>query len=239
MRRRGYHRQRHWHSCGRRLRDRPCASAGNGGQGIFAGGAASISNCSVSENTGSTGIAAGQGAAILGCTADLNGGSGINAQLAGTISKCTVRRNGVGITTGAGTSVLECTAHDNNGAGLFVLGDSTISNCTVSENDGDGIQVGSNSRVVGNHCVENGFQAADGAGILVTGGRGHIEGNTCLNNDRGIEITVSDGLVIRNTVNGNTTNYNFNASIARGELLDFSAGGTITEATGPWANVEY
>ncbi len=48
----------------------------------------------------------------------------------------------------------------------------------------------------------------------------------------------SRNLVVSNTASGNSTDYAVSATNARGEVHDFSAGGTISLAA-PWANLRY
>jgi len=176
------------------------------------------------------------------CTARFNGGTGITTCGNSTITRCAAANNAVsGISTGGGATVTACTAGNNGNDGIVADSGSTVSGCTVNFNTGDGIQVASSCRVVENTCHQNGSGVGDGAGVHATGADNRIDSNNVTSNDRGIDVDVVGNLIVRNSASGNAANYSaILAGNAVGEIVDFSAaGGTLTEAHGPWANITF
>lgn len=84
------------------------------------------------------------------------------------------------------------------------------------------------------------------AGIYAFGEGNRIEGNNVANNDRGIDVDGDDTLVIRNSADANTTNYDIEAGNHYGAIVDLTGSGTASvsgnSATNtvfsidPWAN---
>jgi parallel beta-helix repeat protein len=228
----------------------------NGEAGISAGPNSTISDCTAFDNVGN-GIYAGTGCTIRGCSASSNADNGILAESGSTISDCTAANNtNAGIRAGFGCTISDCTARANDD-GFLALDSSTISGCSAYENDGLGINTGAGSivrsctagkngrvgiytsiscRVIGSHCYENGNDHSEGAGIFASSGS-HIEGNTVAYNKRGIYTTsgTSGIFIVRNTAEGNTTNYDTLGANTIGPII--TATGTIT-STSPWANFE-
>jgi hypothetical protein len=198
-----------------------CASTSNsnGGNGFSLGNGIAIKDCTARGNAGK-GISAGDGYSIVNCIAFTNGSYGIYAELGGTIQGCVARAN-----TGTG----------GTGAGIRVGGYATVANCTVSGNAGDGIQFINNCQIVNNLADGNGVGGRFD-GIHSFGARNRIDGNHAHVNTRcGINLSFSSivDLVIRNSANGNATNYSFVSGASVGPL------GTPSEATSPWANFVY
>lgn len=196
-----------------------CVARGNG-SGFTASGNALFSGCAASLNTGDGFHVIGNGT-VVNSTALLNTGDGIHLALDGIVSNCTARANG--------------------GNGIFALRAATVSGCTVDSNTGDGIQVRDQCRVVGNHCVQNGLNKGDGAGIHATSTDNYIEGNVVLFNDRGIDVDSTGSFVFKNSAMGNTTNYDIAALNAFGPIVNIDGVGDITgtaNADHPWANFE-
>ena len=109
-------------------------------------------------------------------------------------------------------------------------------------NKGDGIQIVSDSRVVGNNCDSNGFGGGDAAGIHSTGADNRIEGNNVTDNTRGIDVDSTGSLIIKNSASGNGSNYEIAASNAVGPLVTVAGVGDISgtpNANHPWANFGY
>jgi len=186
-------------------------ASGNAGSGITTDDGCTISGCSAFQNSGS-GISASTGCTISNCTAYDNTDNGISAGDGCTITGCTANSNtGNGISSGGGSTITGCSASFNTGSGISASFGSTISNCTVRANALDGIVVTSQCLVLANTCSGNG-NGGDGAGIHATGADNRIEGNNCINADRGIDVDVAGNIIIKNTCSGNT----FNWSIAIG-----------------------
>jgi parallel beta-helix repeat protein len=122
-------------------------------------------------------------------------------------------------------------------------------NCTSTSNTGNGIKLEGRSFAIGNTCASNG-SSGTGSGILSSGNDDRIEGNNVATNDRGIEVTGTGCLIIRNSVSGNTTNnYEIAASNRYGPIINITAGGaaaasgnsavSTVNSTDPWANFAY
>jgi parallel beta-helix repeat protein len=147
---------------------------------------------------------------------------------------------------GANT-VTGCTAWLNGSSGFRVDSGSTISGCVSSANVGHGIELSGDCNAVNNNCSQNGFAAANAAGIYVNGVENRIEGNAVTFNDRGIEVANSGNLVIRNSARGNTINYVIVAlnkvgvivSAPNSAAISGSTGGAGVGTTDPWANISF
>jgi len=225
-----------------------CTAYQNAGNGISTFSGSTISNCTASQNT-ANGISALNGSTITGCTAFNNTGNGISTSDACTITGCTAYQNtGNGISTFSGSTISNCTASFNNGNGISAFQGCTISNCTAQFNTRDGIRVISDCLVLANACSFNG-NGGDGAGIHATGSDNRIEGNNCINNDRGIDVDAAGNIIIKNTCSGNTIDWTIVANNVVGPILDrrapasaaingFSAPSSLG-STDPNANFSY
>lgn len=209
----------------------------NTGNGISAGYACRISNCAASFNTG-MGITSGFASTLSGCSAYANTGHGLDAKDGSAILNCAAYSNHLsGINTTTGSTVSNCSAYQNTGNGIVATSGCTISNCAVSGNDGNGISISaswgcivtdcaaranaldgivcaSSSVIRGNSCEGNGRSISIGAGIHVTGDRNRIEGNHCVNADRGIDVDSTGNIIIKNTCLMNATNWDIVAGNA-------------------------
>ncbi len=224
-------------------------SSANGGSGVKAGFASSVSGCTVTGNAGN-GIAAGSGSTISSCAADGSGVTGIVGSNGSTITACSAYGNTAsGIQAGFGATVTGCTAFFNGTDGIVSAGGCLISNCTTRINARDGIRISSKTTVLGNHCVDNGYLTGDGAGIHATNSDNRIEGNNCSGADRGIDVDLSGNIIIKNTASGNTTNWTIAANNIYGPIIDRTAPATpvvngnaeasTLGATDPNANFSY
>lgn len=200
-----------------------------GGHGIHVeiGFNVQIEDVRAARNTGN-GILleSGSGNTVTHCAASSNGLSGIDAGINSTVSLCTVVLNGQN--------------------GIVASNGGSVTDCTANQNSGDGIQVGTRCRVVGNHCVQNGLNAAVGAGIHVLGSGSRIESNNVSHNDRGIDVDGPDNIVVKNTAASNVfsgipSNYTFPLGVlnAVGEIVDVTNMITIDESESAWANFEF
>jgi parallel beta-helix repeat protein len=135
------------------------------------------------------------------------------------------------------------------GMGFDIGGGSTIQGCTAGLNQGDGINILSDTVSRDNTCDSNGL-GGDGAGIHATSGANRIEGNNVVNNDRGLHVEAIRNFIARNTARTNTFNYIIlagnrvaqivvpavNAADINGANSGSSDGFTNVD---PWANFSY
>ena len=109
----------------------------------------------------------------------------------------------------------------------------------ISENQNDGIEVGSDSIVLNNELVFNGQGAPDGAGVHVTGQGNRIEANNIRGSDRGVDVDQSGNAIIRNSARDNGApgvDNEFTDIVAGnlvGPVIDF---GTVGSSSNPHAN---
>jgi parallel beta-helix repeat protein len=208
---------------------------------------------------------------LTGCAAFSNDVEhGIHAELRSTVTNCTASGNDSaaadswGISTGPQCTVSGCTASGNTntsgtptgstGGGIQAGSSSNVQNCTVVGNKGDGIQIASDSRVVGNNCDSNGFPVGtgEGAGIHSTGADNRIEGNNVTDNTRGIDVDAAGNFIIKNSASGNPAGSGAgNYDIATGNAclvvvtaltaapFTGASGGTPIGSTDPWVNFSY
>ncbi|MGD9790052.1 MAG: right-handed parallel beta-helix repeat-containing protein [Phycisphaerales bacterium] len=226
-------------------------ASGNTGNGISVGTASVVSGCSASSN-GINGIDTAFGCVVTECTTFSNGNDGIFAHSSSTVSQSVSYLNtGIGIATGASCTISGCSTTDNN-AGIQTSSGCVVSqssagynatrgvttgsgchvvDCIVTNNILDGIQVLNDCTVRGNTCDSNGSGAGSGAGILVSGGDNVIEGNTCTDADRGIDVDAGGNLIIKNRCSGNTTNWDFVIGNAYGPIVATPSGAAVSGNT--------
>jgi len=223
-----------------------CSAYSNSDDGIRTGNGSTISDCSAYGNDG-YGIYAGYGNSIRGCAAYHNDSSGIHTGFGTTITECAAYLNGYsGISAGADCTVRNCTGYNNDVDGISANSGSMVSGCTANDNGSDGIQVPFRAQVIGNHCANNGTDG-DGAGIRVTGERGRICDNCCIENDWGIDVDDSGNFIARNTCSNNSTNWSIMANNTVGTIVtppyssavEGNTGGSGVGSTDPWANFSY
>lgn len=215
-----------------------CVSSFNGGHGFGLGTACTIKSCLSFGNTGS-GISTGgvNYLTVIDCNANANTGGGIAVLARAFITSSTAEGNGiVGISVGASSTVSNCHASGNTGDGIVAVTGSAVTGCTASANTGDGIQVDNLSRLEGNTCEGNGVEAADGAGIHVTGRANRIDGNTATRNDRGIDVDGGGNLVVRNDASLNTTNFDI---VPGNTNANVESPGSNFLLDRPWANFRH
>lgn len=200
-----------------------CSANNNAGVGISTGETTTVSNCTAHSNT-SNGIATGTTNTISDCTASSNGSNGIATSTTNTVSGCTAENNAQsGISTNFGSTVTQCTAANNDNRGIIVEAFSTVRDCTVRANGIDGIACTNSCLIVGNLATSNGVTGTNGAGIFANSSDNRIEGNSCNQNDFGVQSLGVGNIIIKNTCSGNTT---FNWTIAAGNAV-----GPIVQAT--------
>jgi hypothetical protein len=173
------------------------------------------------SNNGAKGISIGDGA-VTNCIASNNTGAGINASFFALITGCESANNtGDGIAVFSGSTITACNVASNNGNGISGGNGSTITNCNLRGNLLDGIVVSSECTVLNNGCTNNGLGANIGAGVHALGGDNRIEGNNCVNADRGIHVEGFGNFIFRNSCSGNTTaNWSIVANNVYGPIID-------------------
>jgi hypothetical protein len=225
-------------SCIRNLTASNCTTFG-----ISAGDGAVLESCRAHDNSGTGGLGAGTGSTFANCTASNNTAIyGISANIGSVLINCTACNNNSSASTSAGfgasigsCTITHCSAYGNTstaaststtGMGFYVTDRSMIQGCTANFNQGDGINIGSNTVVRDNNCYSNGYSTGDGAGIHATGSANRIEGNNVTANDRGIYVTAIGNLIVKNSAKANTNNYIIVADNRYGPIIDLTAGGT-------------
>jgi parallel beta-helix repeat protein len=215
-----------------------CVSSLNGGHGFGLGTACTIKSCLAFGNTGA-GITTGgvNYLTVIDCNANTNTGGGIAARARAFITSSTAEGNGVvGISAGASSTISNCHASGNTGDGIIASNGSAVTGCIASANTGDGIEVDNLSRVEGNTCEENGVEAANGAGVHVTGRANRVDGNTVTRNDRGIDVDSGGNLVVRNDASLNPMNYDIVPGNADANV---ASPGSNFFLLWPWANFRH
>ena len=192
-----------------------CQANANGGDGISVSAGSVVSDCQVAKNA-IDGIGTAIGCNVTGCSARDNGDDGIDAN--------------------SGCQVSQCTAAQNGGRGIDVSIGTHVESCASYGNNGDGISVGSKCYVLNNTVADNGSGTNDAAGIVSNFQGSRFDGNLCRSNDRGLEVTSSGNIIVRNTCSGNTTNYAIAAGNSIAEITT-SPGSNFT--AGAWNNFSY
>ncbi len=217
----------------------------NGAEGIAVGANSRVSDCTASLNTGD-GIQLSFNCTVMNCVVASNSQNGVYGNVVNAVADCTAYDNGAdGISAGIGSKITNCAAYDNADEGFVIGSSGTIMGCTASVNGGNGIELFYGSAaincssqnntfhgitgpdrcyIVGNTCVRNGFSGGPASGIFLTGNSSRIEGNTCIENHRGIELDGTKNFVVRNTCGGNyVTNWDIAANNVCGPILNRSA----------------
>ncbi len=217
------------------------AIAGWGSDGIntFSGGAPAIFSGLNLKNNQSNGMTVVQ-AVITDCIAHNNGlGYGIQGKQL-TIFNCVARQNNLGFGLFAG-SLLRSSMATGNNTGIDAGSGSMVLNNTVRVNTSTGINVREMCRVADN------VVSASGTGILLAAAGNTIEGNTLVNNSvGGIVLTSTNAvrnLIIRNTAQGNGTNYQITVTNnAFGPIVNVAGVGQINSvpnSDSAFANFSY
>ena len=180
---------------------RHCVANSNGGNGINADYGTTLVNCTANVNRGDAGIRAANFCTVIGCAADFNTSTlatsaGITVSDGSLISQCTVTRSD---STAAATN--------STGMGINVTQECTVERCNVTGCKGDGIRAVLDCSIIANNCSLNGFNPVNAAGIHTIDSGNRIESNTVNRNGRGIEVSGSHSLQVKNGAHGNGTNY--------------------------------
>jgi parallel beta-helix repeat protein len=229
---------------------------GNQGSGILTGASCRLEHLIVSGNQGH-GLQAGNHNVILQATATKNRLSGIAAGAGAHLQSCHVSHNQQsGVTTGAdaffqnvlaaqntahgifassSSTVVDSKAVGNGGSGIEVGNGSTVRDCAAHKNGADGIVAASQCLVLRNHCNNN-FNARDASGIRVSGTDNTIQENILIANDRGLSLSTSGNLIIKNAASNNSLNYFISGQQHMLPVISNLAG---TDEPNPFSNLEY
>ena len=121
-----------------------------------------------------------------------------------------------------------------------MIAGTTVQGCTARSNGEDGINATWQTRLVGNICISNGAVIATGAGIRVTSWGSRVEENMCCGNDKGIVVSGTDNIIVKNTAKQSVAATNFEV-VAGNELAPVilnPGSNNYTTAT-PWSNFGY
>ena len=209
-----------------------CVARLNGGDGVrilstsLQARTASVSGCTSSGNSGN-GFTAANGTAFAGCVAEGNGLDGFEAGGRASLHNCVAMTNGIdGITVGAGSLVHTCVSGANTDGGItgLTLAGSGVAiiDCNATFNLGPGIVVTHQSVVRGNLCRSNANNGGNDANIHVLGFGNHVEGNTCIQATRGIDVDGAANVIVGNAVTG--------ASAAAYDIIAGNVVGTVITA---------
>lgn len=171
--------------------------------GIVVGSGSALTHCVASGNS-ADGFGGDSGVTFTACSAFQNGGAGISATSGCVVTQCSVYVNGgSGIRLLYAGSIVGCGVYGNGGDGIYANIATVVRDNGVYANAADNIEVATDTLVINNTSTGAGFNAGDGAGIHVTGGRNRIEGNNITNCDRGIDVDQAGNTILNNTVRSN------------------------------------
>lgn len=163
--------------------------------------------------------------------------------------------NLVGLDVKGGSLVLGCVVSGNTASGIQLSGQGVVVQGNLCESNGSGIGAGSGSAhllvenvsngngvdgisvcrgalIARNECSGNGQTTTAGVGIELRCGASFVIDNHVTGNDLGIAAFANgDNVVVRNSAQGNTTNY------SPGGGNDFGPQVGSISSAGPWANV--
>ena len=175
----------------------------------------------------------GSGSRYERLTIDGGRGQGIVTGNSCVVSDCTVRFCAdTGINAGFYSTVTDCSV-SGNGSGIILLSNGTATDCFVHNNEIYGISAGSRSLIRGNHCVLNGLDNTSGAGIHTAGQLTRIEGNSLVQNERGIHVTGTRNVIVSNSASLNGTNYSIGGTNTAGPVTSDLA------TASAWANIAH
>jgi parallel beta-helix repeat protein len=193
-------------------------STGNGGAGLYVGGANNIIQGGSYTNNGQIGIdgSSANGSTITGVTVTGNNTSNVNQQW---------DAGGIKITSTNGLTITGITVSSNNGNGIWGdIGDSnaTVTNNTVNGNSGEGIiyEISHSASITGNSVAGNtggGIYISNSDGVTASGNSVSVPANSTIQGDgsdggivvfnntgRGSDPSGTPYLAINDTVTGNT-----------------------------------
>lgn len=209
-----------------------CAAIYNTQRGIWSEGHGSLTDCTASENGGYDGIYGGANASLNRCSASYNGSNGIATAQGCVLDDCVAEFNGYsGIVPGQNSIVKNCSSSHNTLDGIVADENSKVMDCTAINNTGHGINIAHGCVVSGCVADGNGYGDATAAGIFVSAGQNRIDENHVTMNDIGIKVDGANNLIVRNSANGNTSDYDIGPANGVGNIVTNLVGGA-----GAWDN---
>ncbi len=159
-------------------------------------------------------------------------GRGIVAGMHSVVADCTVYDCAdEGIRGSDFCTVTRCTVSACE-TGILLLATGKVTDCLLENNTLHGVFVGSRGLIRGNHCVFNG-NSSGGAGIYVPGQFNRIEGNSLVQNGRGIQVTGTRNVIVSNSASFNANNYTIGETNTVGPITSDLA------AASAWANIAH
>jgi len=176
----------------------------NGGGGIILNGWHHlVKDCTVLQNGGFNGIYAGGAATVTGNTVSENEGNGLMAACGSTISGNTVSENGGrGIILNTSCTVFNNTTAFNALSGIWVW-----DGCTVNNNTSAGNSIGITAWGNGNLIKGNTLQYNGDTNIWIGGVSNAVEENLVTFSQQGIYFDKTGNFYANNRASGNTNNY--------------------------------
>ena len=222
-----------------------CQVWGSGGNGFTAIGGTTYLSCTAVSNE-AHGFDVGNFAIVDRCASLGNDGAGFHSSDGARLLGCVARQNDIGFDVGQGSLGKECVAstHSIGFRARNAGGESAtiIAECT-SLGFGEAYRLENNSWLV-NSISED----ADGPAVRVTGRHNRIDGNHISgfgSGGTGILVEGTENLIVRNTVNTFTNEYEIGPNNNYGPIVDLpggapsaigaSAPGTLGTSD-PWAN---
>lgn len=213
-----------------------CMAIGNADVGIKTVGG-SIVNCTASLNL-ADGLRAFDGG-VIADSAAFNNQIGIIAADGSVVKNCSVFNNfSNGVEASNGSTIDSCAVRGNLGAGVALEQGSTLKDSTITSNLSDGVRADQGARIVDNNVQGHGA----GYGILVTADNNRIEGNNITGGQTAVRVWGLNNLVIRNSVSGNSGQFQISAGNSFGPVVNVSGSGNMAGSPGtthPWANFQY
>jgi len=193
------------------------------------------------RNWSGTGIVIANEALLSDVIVANNQGSGMDIGLDSRVVDCIASGNSVhGIIAHWGGIIEGCVASNNGENGIWSAGyaGTLISGCAVDFNGRNGIRVLDDAKVHGNQIRANDPSGTTGkAGIWVEGWNNHIEGNTIVENNIGIDLDGNRNTIVRNIVgNSLTSDFAVDPSATYNLIPVFTMGSP--GSPGPWDNIE-
>jgi len=196
---------------------------------------------------GNDGLRAGPFSEVRGGHFRGNIGDGVDLGSNSRVVGVRASENDFGIVVGGGSLIRDCIAEGNTNYGIRVTGPGSRVESCVATNNNIGIGIDADRcTVVNNISTENASTGIQGGAIATTFYLHCVfDGNHVANNvARGIQVTGTDNLIIRNVSHGDGTSYLIGAGNQVGTVVTAvdatgfagSSGGNLNATIGPWAN---
>jgi parallel beta-helix repeat protein len=162
-----------------------------------------VKDCTVLLNGGLDGLFAGGAATVTGNTVSVNEGNGLETLCGSTISGNTVSENGQnGIVLGSGCTVFDNTAAFNADCAITVLEGCTVTNNTALANGFGIVGWGDSNLIKGNTLSYN-----SNTNIWIGGKSNAVEENLVTSSQQGIYFDKTGNFYANNRASGNVSDY--------------------------------